>query len=114
MLLVKGVAPSVITVQEEGTLQTTKTGNDGKYEFKKVKIDQLSGYYIEFEYNGLKYQSVAYHNQDNGSKAIEGDTTRDNFNNQYASITGGNAKGTTTTTGYSRNATGTVRGYTAL
>ena len=108
MLLVKGVAPSVITVQEEGTLQTTKTGNDGKYEFKKVKIDQLSGYYIEFEYNGLKYQSVAYHNQDNGSKAIEGDTTRDNFNNQYASITGGNAKGTTTTTGYSRNATGTV------
>ena len=107
MLLVKGVAPSVITVQEEGTLQTTKTGNDGKYEFKKVKIDQLSGYYIEFEYNGLKYQSVAYHNQDNGSKAIEGDTTRDNFNNQYASITGGNAKGTTTT-GYSRNATGTV------
>ena len=107
MLLVKGVAPGVITVQEEGTLQTTKTGNDGKYEFKKVKIDQLSGYYIEFEYNGLKYQSVAYHNQDNGSKAIEGDTTRDNFNNQYASITGGNAKGTTTT-GYSRNATGTV------
>ena len=108
MLLVKGVAPSVITVQEEGTLQTTKTGNDGKYEFKKVKIDQLSGYYIEFEYNGLKYQSVAYHNQDNGSKAIEGDTTRDNFNNQYASITGENTKGTTTTTGYSRNATGTV------
>ena len=107
MLLVKGVAPGVITVQEEGTLQTTKTGNDGKYEFKKVKIDQLSGYYIEFEYNGLKYQSVAYHNQDNGSKAIEGDTTRDNFNNQYASITGGNAK-ETTTTGYSRNATGTV------
>ena len=108
MLLVKGVAPGVITVREEGTLQTTKTGNDGKYEFKKVKIDQLSSYYIEFEYNGLKYQSVAYHNQDNGSKAIEGDTTRDNFNNQYASITGGNAKGTTTTTGYSRNATGTV------
>ena len=107
MLLVKGVAPGVITVREEGTLQTTKTGNDGKYEFKKVKIDQLSSYYIEFEYNGLKYQSVAYHNQDNGSKAIEGDTTRDNFNNQYASITGGNAKGTTTT-GYSRNATGTV------
>ena len=107
MLLVKGVAPGVITVREEGTLQTTKTGNDGKYEFKKVKIDQLSGYYIEFEYNGLKYQSVAYHNQDNGSKAIEGDTIRDNFNNQYASITGGNAKGTTTT-GYSRNATGTV------
>ena len=107
MLLVKGVAPGVITVREEGTLQTTKTGNDGKYEFKKVKVDQLSNYYIEFEYNGLKYQSVAYHNQDNGSKAIEGDTTRDTFNNQYASITGGNVKGTTTT-GYSKNASGTV------
>ncbi len=38
MLLVKGVAPGVITVQEEGTLQTTKTGNDGKYEFKKKKL----------------------------------------------------------------------------
>ena len=107
MLLVQGVAPSVITVQDEGTIQTTTTNASGQYKFNKVKIDQLSNYYIEFEYNGLKYQSVAYHNQDNGSKAIEGDTTRDNFNNQYASITGGNAKGTTTT-GYSRNATGTV------
>lgn len=107
MLLVQGVAPSVITVQDEGTIQTTTTNASGQYKFNKVKIDQLSNYYIEFEYNGLKYQSVAYHNQDNGSKAIEGDTTRDNFNNQYASITGGNAKGTTTT-GYSKNATGTV------
>ena len=107
MLLVQGVAPSVITVQDEGTIQTTTTNASGQYKFNKVKIDQLSNYYIEFEYNGLKYQSVAYHNQDNGSKAIEGDTTRDNFNKQYASITGGNAKGTTTT-GYSKNASGTV------
>ena len=107
MLLAKGIAPGDITVQNEGTIQTTTTNASGQYKFNKVKIDQLSNYYIEFEYNGLKYQSVAYHNQDNGSKAIEGDTTRDNFNNQYASITGGNAKGTTTT-GYSRNATGTV------
>ena len=107
MLLAKGIAPGDITVQNEGTIQTTTTNASGQYKFNKVKIDQLSNYYIEFEYNGLKYQSVAYHNQDNGSKAIEGDTTRDNFNNQYASITGGNAKGTTTT-GYSKNASGKV------
>ena len=105
--LIEGITVRLNSTKD-GTIQTTKTDKNGNYKFKKVKIDQLSNYYIEFEYNGLKYQSVAYHNQDNGSKAIEGDTTRDNFNNQYASITGENTKGTTTTTGYSRNATGTV------
>lgn len=107
--LVQGVTVRLKSTikEDEGTIQTTTTNASGQYKFNKVKIDQLSNYYIEFEYNGLKYQSVAYHNQDNGSKAIEGDTTRDNFNNQYASITGGNAKGTTTT-GYSKNASGTV------
>ena len=107
--LVQGVTVRLkSTIKEDkGTIQTTTTNASGQYKFNKVKIDQLSNYYIEFEYNGLKYQSVAYHNQDNGSKAIEGDTTRDNFNNQYASITGGNAKGTTTT-GYSKNASGKV------
>ena len=105
--LIEGITVRLNSTKD-GTIQTTKTDKNGNYKFKKVEIDKLPNTYIEFEYNGLKYQSVAYHNQDNGSKAIEGDTTRDNFNNQYASITGGNAKGTTTTTGYSRNATGTV------
>ena len=104
--LIEGITVRLNSTKD-GTIQTTKTDKNGNYKFKKVEIDKLPNTYIEFEYNGLKYQSVAYHNQDNGSKAIEGDTTRDNFNNQYASITGGNAKGTTTT-GYSRNATGTV------
>ena len=106
-LMVKVLQYGEIRSKNSGIIQTTKTDKNGNYKFKKVEIDKLPNTYIEFEYNGLKYQSVAYHNQDNGSKAIEGDTTRDNFNNQYASITGGNAKGTTTT-GYSRNATGTV------
>ena len=105
--LIEGITVRLNSTKD-GTIQTTKTDENGNYKFKKVEIDKLPNTYIEFEYNGLKYQSVAYHNQDNGSKAIEGDTTRDNFNNQYASITGGNTKGTTTTTGYSRNATGTV------
>ena len=104
--LIEGITVRLNSTKD-GTIQTIKTDKNGNYKFKKVEIDKLPNTYIEFEYNGLKYQSVAYHNQDNGSKAIEGDTTRDNFNNQYASITGGNAKGTTTT-GYSRNATGTV------
>ena len=106
-LMVKILQYGDVRAKNSGIIQTTKTDKNGNYKFKKVEIDKLADTYIEFEYNGLKYQSVAYHNQDNGSKAIEGDTTRDTFNNQYASITGGNVKGTTTT-GYSKNASGTV------
>ncbi len=107
-LMVKILQYGDVRAKNSGIIQTTKTDKNGNYKFKKVEIDKLADTYIEFEYNGLKYQSVAYHNQDNGSKAIEGDTTRDTFNNQYASITGGNAKGDNTTSGYSRNASGTV------
>ncbi len=94
---------------KNGTVIATKnTDAKGAYTFTKVKITELSNYYIEFEYNGLKYANVTkLLNKDNGSKAIENEDVRTNFNNSFASITGGNSK-ESTTTGYSRNTNGTV------
>lgn len=92
-----------------GTILDTKvTDKNGAYKFIKVRISELSNYYIEFEYNGLRYECVAKNlNVANGSKAVENGQNRVNFNNSYASITGGNEKGNTTV-GYSRNTNGTV------
>ena len=92
-----------------GTVLDTKvTNKNGAYRFKKVLISELSNYYIEFEYNGLRYECVAKNlNVANGSKAVEIGQNRVNFNNSYANIIGGNEKGNTTI-GYSRNTNGTV------
>lgn len=67
----------------------------------KIEIGRLSEYYIEFYYNGLKYQSVPavgnkeeYHKADNSSKAE--DKNRDTINNNFYSIKGGNVKTDTT------------------
>lgn len=90
------------------TIDTKVTNQNGAYKFNKVKISELSNYYIEFEYNGLKYTNVKVNkNANNGSKASEKATDRTSFNNLYSSITGGNAKGNTTT-GYSKNENGTI------
>lgn len=44
----------------------------GEYQFTKAEIDQLANYYIEFEYDGLIYQSVVVNlNNNNGSKATD-------------------------------------------
>ena len=77
------------------------TDKDGKYKFKKVEIDNLPYYSVEFEYNGLKYQNViARIKKENGSKAVENRQDRKSFNNSFASIKGEKAKGDTTK-GYS-------------
>lgn len=59
----------------------------------KIEIEKLSEYYIEFYYNGLKYQSVPavgnlseYLKLDNSSKAE--DKNRDIINNNFYSIKG--------------------------
>lgn len=78
---------------------------------KQIEIKDLSGYYIEFEYNGLRYQNVipgANNWAANSSKASEKSADRTNFNNSYASITGGNNKTTTGTTGYSKDTSGNI------
>ena len=42
----------------------------GEYVFEYVRIDELSNYYVEFEYDGIVYKSVVTHlDNNNGSKA---------------------------------------------
>ena len=44
----------------------------GEYLFTDVEISKLSNYYIEYEYNGLKYKSVIVNTSaQNGSKATD-------------------------------------------
>ena len=86
-----------VAKDEDGNELRMLTDKNGAYKFRKVKISELSNYYVEFEYNGLKYQNVDKKLQlSNGSKAVEEEKDRIKFNNSFASITGGNAKGETT------------------
>lgn len=69
-------------------IATTKTAKGGAYSFDNILIAKLADYYVEFEYSGLTYTNVVPHtDKDNGSKAIEGDSTRTTFNNKFAEIT---------------------------
>lgn len=67
------------------------TGANGKYKFNgknlAIKQNELSQYTIEFEYNGIKYQSVVKNMAEAGSKASENSSGRDTFNNNFSTIT---------------------------
>lgn len=112
--LVQGVT---VRLKKDNTIiaQTT-TNKNGVYTFKscndyKIVISELSKYSVEFEYNGLKYTNVVANTTKtatNVSRAKEKTADRTEFNNLYSTITGGKAKGTTSITGYSRNANGTI------
>ena len=84
-----------ITVRlKEGNtvVKETKTASNGSYIFIDVLIDKLPNYYIEFEYDGLKYENVIVHNdKTNGSKASEG-SARDTLNNKFAKVENGGTK----------------------
>ena len=60
----------------------------GEYIFRDVLVEQLSNYYVEFEYDGLIYQSVIQHiDVDRGSKAtdkVEREILDRNFKNVNA------------------------------
>ncbi len=87
---------NIIVRLKEGNnvLQQTTTSNDGSYIFVDVLIDKLSSYYIEFEYDGLKYENVIVHNdRTNGSKAAEG-SARDTLNNKFAKVENGGTQDT--------------------
>lgn len=90
-------------------IQETTTNQNGEYNFKKVEIDKLGNYYIEFEYNGLKYESVGVNlNKSNGSKAVENSTTRSSFNKSYSTITAGQENNGQSTIGYSLDENGNI------
>lgn len=111
----EGQLPTLITTTDEDGYKfkgaefvLDKNGNqvldengDPKIQYN-IKINNLSKYYIEFEYNGLKYQNVFtekekygsnnnnyIYNMENTSKAEEIDNDRTNLNNSFATIVGG-------------------------
>lgn len=87
---------------EKGDFEQTDQGDkfdivavrNGGY---KIEIDKLDQYYIEFEYNGLKYESTPFPDGDinqywekpNSSKATDKATDRNRLNNNFSSIKGG-------------------------
>jgi len=95
---------------------TDGNNGHGEYLFENVplydendterKYNILDQYYVEFEYDGLTYQNVnpAYIKLDKGSKAIESEKTRTEFNNSFAVVEGGE----TDTTGITKDLNGNV------
>ncbi len=70
-------------------VKEAKTADGGKYLFTDVLVDELGNYYIEFEYDGLTYTNVIPHiDKDNGSKAAENSSVRDEFNKGFSVIEG--------------------------
>lgn len=64
--------------------------NGGEYQFVDVDLDAIQKveYYVEFEYCGLRYQSVAAKlTQNNGSKAID-TATRNVLDSKFTSVDG--------------------------
>ena len=103
---------TVTLKKADGTvLDTAVTDTNGAYIFGnydtdssavKIKIDDLQGAYIEFEYNGMSYQSIPINSsftlsnsKINGVKNSATDTSlRDNFNKNYATISKGQSQNT--------------------
>ena len=70
-------------------LQEKTTDQQGSYLFEKVLIDSISRYFIEFQYNGIRYQNImATINHEKGSKAEEG-PYRTKYNQGYSTISKG-------------------------
>ncbi len=72
----------------EGNIRTEiETNPKGEYTLNNILIDKLDEYYIEFTYNGMKYESVpaSIEKETVGNKAIEKDN-RTKYNNSYATI----------------------------
>ena len=86
---------TVRLVKADGTvLATTVTDENGEYIFGnydedpnavKIRIDDLTGAYVEFEYNGMSYQTIAIRSEDNGNKATDS-ALRSDMNNEFATI----------------------------
>ncbi len=86
---------TVRLVKADGTvLATTVTDENGEYIFGnydedpnavKIRIDDLTGAYVEFEYNGMSYQTIAIRSENNGNKATDS-ALRNDMNNRFATI----------------------------
>ena len=75
--------------QDGNRIQETKTDQNGKYIFENVEIAKLDNYQVEFYYNGVKYTNVTQNlKASNGSKAVEKNTDREIFNQNFAIVEG--------------------------
>ena len=82
------------------TVKTTTTSElglyseieGGEYQFTDVDLDALPGYYIEYEYCGITYQSVDKNLETkNGSKAID-TNSRNILDNKFSSVDGNSSQ----------------------
>ena len=88
----------IVTKRVEGLeenqviVNPTYTDSEGNYHFDYVSSDDISNYYVEFEYDGMIYQNVKPYldNVEKGSKATEPD--RQGFNNNNSTIDRGNTE----------------------
>ena len=116
----EGINGVKVTLKKGGEILSIASGKDsrgsscatGHYKFwgdtnnLRIRTEELSQYTIEFEYNGLKYESIPAINigRGNGSKAKENPARRNNFNYGYSQLTENSAiSGGTSTNLSTRN-----------
>lgn len=93
--LLSGITVRLMDRKTGQAVMTTITDSNGAYLFDNAEIEKVvaGDYYIEFEYDGITYQNVkplvdGNKKAQNTSKAAEGETVRDTFNNKFATIEG--------------------------
>lgn len=97
-ILLDGITVRLIDKTTGEAVKKATTADGGKYLFTDVLVEKLENYYIEFEYDGLTYTNVIPHiDKDNGSKAAENSSVRDEFNKGFSVVEGSTEsnKGTT-------------------
>lgn len=79
--------------KDGNTIQEAVTDENGAYLFEDVSIDELPNLYIEFTYNGMRFECVDVVDlqRSNSSKSIEGEA-RTEFNEEYSMITKGQSE----------------------
>ena len=83
----KNAAGQVINYTTTSELGIYSEINGGEYRFENVNLDELPGYYIEYEYCGITYQSVDPNlNKQTGSKAID-TNSRNILDSKFGNVT---------------------------
>lgn len=78
---------NVILKKSGKEVDSTITELNKHYEFKKLKVEDLDQYTVEFEYNGMKYFSIpTMVDEERGSKAFDIQSMRDDLNKRYNTI----------------------------
>ena len=100
--LIQGI--NVSLYEGDKKIKTIKTDQNGKYRFENVEIDKLSKYHVQFEYDGLRFVTVAVNRDYSGdkykisSKAVEvasgreDKKDRENINADFSEIANGKSR----------------------